>query len=181
MSLPLITSEDLPRLAYAHGKEHDPVLTQPQKFRRVLNTPFLCKLRAGGLWTAPVTDVDYSGAIVSTAWTDWGSSEGFGSYGPSPCFLEIKPLPQFRGLRIDSVKDVQGILDVYEGPGDPGLPEAFCAVFDWEQMAQDGIDAVYLTEGGQTHTRFPEDNRYSLYGWDAASVLWLRPTYRVVD
>jgi hypothetical protein len=47
-------------------------------------------------------------------------------------------------------------------------------------MADDGYDALYLTGHGQGVTRIPDDRSLSLYGWDVESVLWLRPTYRVV-
>jgi hypothetical protein len=180
VSLPEITAKDLPRQAYAHSKDHEVVLTLPEKFRPVVNSGFDPKPTAGGMWTAPVTDVDHTGGILSTEWTDWCRSEHYGSEYYTH-FLEIAPNPDFRGLVIDGLDDLRAIMGTYEGSRNPRYAFSMWAVLDFEQMAADGIDAVFLTGRGQMETRFPEDRKLSLYGWDAASVLWVRSNYRVVS
>jgi hypothetical protein len=51
---------------------------------------------------------------------------------------------------------------------------------DWEAMAQAGWDTVYASakgiaaNGERFVTAVP-----SLFGWECASVVWLRPTYRL--
>lgn len=173
MTLPTISAAALPRLAYAHGKNHDPALTQPEKFRTVINSAMFVKPEAGGLWTAPVTDVSTAGEILATEWTEWCHSEDFGL---EQCtnFLEIRPLPKFQGLIIDSRDD---LLAIHEEYGLSSKYIAHWAVLDWERMALDWVDALYMTARGQAETRFSSP---SLYGWDMPSVLWLNPTYRVV-
>lgn len=181
MTLPTIDAGALPRLAYSHGDAHDPALTEPAKFRPVLNAEGSVKPRAGGLWTSPVGKTGPAGEIIETAWTAYCRSE---SVGPDRCthFLEIAPAPRARSLRVDGQDDLRAVHDQYALPAAgisfPGLPE--WAVLDWERMAEDGWDAVYLTERGQYETRFPEDPGMSWYGWDVATVLWLRPSYKVV-
>jgi hypothetical protein len=179
VTLPTITASDLPRQAYAHGMEHDPALTHPQKFRPVINTTYDPKPLAGGMWTSTITDVDYTGEIISTAWTEYYQSEDFGQNDYTR-FLEIAPAPDFKGLVIDSLSDAATILGTYRVDAEPDFLGGFWAIFNWEQMADDGYDALYLTGHGQGVTRIPDDRSLSLYGWDVESVLWLRPTYRVV-
>lgn len=181
MTLPMMAPADLPRLAYAHSATHDPALTEPEKFRPVVNSRFMPKPDAGGLWTAPVTKTSghEDGEILSTAWTDWCHSNEL-DLGPSTEFLEIVPLPKTQILRIDSLADLRAVHAEYGYLPDERFP-AFAAVLDWERMALDWVDAVYLTGRGEHFTRFPDDGGPSLYGWDCASVLWLCPTYRVVS
>jgi hypothetical protein len=175
VSLPEITAADLPRLAYAHGKDHDPALTQPEKFRPVVNSSMFVKPEAGGLWTAPVTREDPgSGRILATDWTAWCRSE---DYGLDRCtdFVEIAPEPGFQGLIIDGQTDLDAIHQEY---GIQNKLVAHWAVLDWERMAGDGVDGLFLTHRGQYETRFSD---LSIYGWDTACVLWIRPAYRVVS
>lgn len=176
MNLPTISAADLPRLAYSHHKDHDPVLTEPEKFRRVINSPAFVKPEGGGLWTSPVTaaaDTE-EGEILGTAWTDWCRSENYGTEHYTD-FLEIAPVSAFHGLIVDGVVDLAAIHAEY---GMPLESAADWAVLDWERMALDRVDAVYLTDRGQAETRF---GRPSFYDWDCASVLWLNPSYRVVS
>lgn len=180
MSLPIITAADLPRQAYGHDKDHDLALTQPEKFRAPINSTYDPKPLAGGLWTAPVCDVDPdTGAILSTDWSRYLRQGGL-SANDCAGFLEIVPAPGFKGLAIDSLDDAAAVLGEYRVAAEPAFLGHFWAAFDWEQMAADGYDALYLTAYGQGVTRIPEDRSLSLYGWDCASVLWIRPTYRVV-
>jgi hypothetical protein len=173
MTLPTITAADLPRQAYAHGKQHDPALTQPEKFRPVINSTMFVKPEAGGLWTSPITDVDYTGEIISTEWTEWCHSENF-DLKQCTNFLEIAPNRDACVLHINGRDDLLAIHDVY---GLTGKYIAHWAVLDWERMVGDGWDAFYLTGRGEAETRFADP---SLYGFDVATVLWLSPNYTVV-
>lgn len=177
--LPTVPASDLPRQAYSHNKDHDPALTQPEKFRPVSNSKYMPKPEAGGLWTATITDVDYTGEIISTSWLDWCRSEEFGR-GRYTHHLEIRPTPRAQVLRIDSLADLRALHEEYGFLPDERFP-AFAAVLDWERMASDGVDAVWLTDRGQYRTRFPDDGGPSFYGWDTESVLWLNPNYQVVE
>jgi hypothetical protein len=179
VTLPTITAADLPRQAYAHGSSHDPVLTQPEKFRTVINCTYDPKPLAGGLWTAPVTSAVVGGMILSTAWSDYRRQNGL-PLEDSAHFLEIAPLPEFKGLVIDGLKDAEAILETYRVKAEPAFLSDFWAVFDWERMAVDGYDGLYLTGYGQGATHMPPDRSLCMYGWDVASVLWIRPSYRVV-
>lgn len=178
MSLPMMTGADLPRQVYSHAPDHDPALTQPEKFRTPVNSKFMPKPEAGGLWTATVTQVEPTGAVRSTSWLDWCRSENFGR-GRYTRYLEIRPTPCARVLRIDSLADLRAIHSEYGFLPDDRFP-AFAAVLDWERMAREGVDGVYLTHQGQYETRFPSDGGPSLYGWDTESLLLLNPAYRVV-
>jgi hypothetical protein len=180
ITLPVITAKELPRTAYAHGKDHDVKLTLLENFRPVVNSSWGVKPEAGGMWTAPVTDACYTGEIVSTAWLDWCRSEMPEWLTRYNLFQEIVPQEDFRGLRIDTLADMRAVAEAYPGPRDARMASYLrWGVLDWEHMAADGFDAVYLTDDGQWETRMPEDSNYSLYGWDCASVLWLRPNYWV--
>jgi hypothetical protein len=51
---------------------------------------------------------------------------------------------------------------------------------DWEAVAREGWDAVYVTTAGLA----VNEKRFvmfepSLHMWDCASVLWLRPAYQL--
>lgn len=180
VSLPIIPAADLPRLAYSHSPFHDLALTHPEKFRPVVNSRYSVKPEAGGLWTAPVTRQDHGGKITGTTWTDWCQEEDFG-VGRYTGFQEIVPNPEARMLRIDSQPDLALIMGEYE------LKTRYIsnlrtlndwAVLDYERMAEDGLDGIYMTDAGQWETRTPPSG-WSLYGWDLASVLWIRPSYTV--
>lgn len=77
-------------------------------------------------------------------------------------------------MRIDSIADLTTVVDAF--PATLGFPGA-SRYPDWLALAAAGWDAVYLTDKGQwaTHMSHPLD----LYGWDCASVLWLRPSFVV--
>lgn len=179
MSLPTIAASALPRIAYSHGLEHDPKLTLPENFRPVRNSQMWPKPEHGGLWTAPVTKEGPGGRISRTAWTDFCSWEGIDTGPDAPRFLEIVPNPDARVLIIDTLADFKAILAVYGLVGFGPTARLFPEYPNWEHMVADAIDAVYLTDMGQAETRLPASGDPSLYGWDVATVLWIRPTYQV--
>lgn len=182
MTLPLIAGSDLPRLAYSHGPDHDAALTHPQKFRPVVNSRYSVKPEAGGLWTAPVTREGPKGEIADTAWTDWCRENDY-ALDRYTGFLEITPNPDARVLRIDSQPDLTRVMGDYELKSRNliGLQSIdHWAVLDYERMAEDGWDAVYLTTEGQWGTRIPPSG-WSLYGWDVETVLWLLPAYTIKE
>ncbi|MFB7832062.1 hypothetical protein [Streptomyces sp. NPDC056056] len=175
--LPSIAAVDLPPLVYAHRTEHDPALTAPEHFRPIRSEGWVKPLSGTGLWTAPVTAWAADGLPADTDWLRycreaWDPEEA--SYYTH--FTAIAPNLDARVLRIDSHVDLIAIVDAH--PASLNIPSLRERRYpDWVALAQTW-DAVFLTDEGQWATRRP---RYGpdLYGWDVASVLWLRPAYSV--
>jgi hypothetical protein len=177
-SLPTIAAASLPPLAYAHGDQHDPRLTLPERFRPIQEGKHrFVKPHAGGLWTAPVTEVTADGEIVRTAWTDWCRDNMWGDDDADSRFLAVVPQPHARVLLIDTLDDLRAIVDAYPNPVEP-YPFVGERYPNWLALASDW-DAVYLTDDGQWATRLPPFGMPNLYTWDCATVLWLRPAYTV--
>jgi hypothetical protein len=168
-ALPTIAARDLPPIAYAHPANHAAALTHPDRFRPVVGDGWV-KPDKGGLWTAPVTATGPNGEPTDTAWLQWCRSEDFGS---NTHLTLIVPELDARVLLIDRLADLVAIVDEFPSPS--GLTSGRCYPA-WTAIAAAGWDAVCLTDAGQWATRL---SRPDLYGWDAATVFWLRPSYTV--
>ena len=84
-----------------------------------------------------------------------------------------------RLLLIDDQTQLAAIIDAYPAEPNPYVPHRNGGRYpDWEALAADGWDGVYLTDRGQWETRLPRGGP-DLYGWDLESCLWLRPSYVV--
>lgn len=174
-----ITAAALPRLAYSHGPDHAPALTEPRNFRPITTSSRFVKPDPGqGLWTAPVTEAAPDGRVLRTAWTDWRTEE-MAPFGVDYTrHTEVLPEPTARVLLINTLPDLRTLQAAY--PSEPLIPALAQHRYpDWHALARDGWDAVYLTDQGQWETRLPPYGEPTLYGWDTASVLWLRPAYTV--
>lgn len=122
---------------------------------------------SGGLWTSPETGPGRS------AWLDW-------------CRDEMPHRPRYQRMwrltatspriyTINTFADLKHAIQRWPHQCYPDVPPWSSLADEWEidyvAMA-DEYDAVELTDDGQWATRlsFPEN----LYGWDVASILWLR-------
>ncbi|MFJ6073643.1 hypothetical protein ACIQFU_22850 [Streptomyces sp. NPDC093065] len=172
MSLATITAAALPPQAYAHSTDHDVQLTaNPANWRAIRNIgrgwvkPF-----GGGLWTSPVLGTRADGTPTDSAWLEWRRTN-LEADTSEALLTEVWPVGSARLLLIDDQAHLAAIVDAY--PADDGSRYP-----DWEALATDGWDGVYLTDRGQWATRLPRSGP-DLYGWDLESCLWLRPSYVV--
>jgi hypothetical protein len=134
-------------ITYGLGNEFD-----IKKFKPITNTTFI-KPR-GGLWASQVE--------ASYGWHQWCRENEYGN-------LETSFEFEFEGniLKIDSYDDARNMTwlpnnAVYSCINSP----------DFEAIAKQGFDAIWLTEKGETETRF---SKPSLYGWDCECVLIINP------
>lgn len=176
VSLTAISSALLPPLAYAHSADHDSALTAPMYFRPIVSEGWVKPKSGTGLWTAPVVATGADGSPTDTAWLIYTREEMDGPEGAYTHLTEIKPDGNARVLQVDTQADLIAIVAAY--PAAPVMPGLHRGPYpDWAALAQDW-DAVYLTDEGQWATRLPRTGP-DLYSWDVATVLWLRPAYRV--
>lgn len=175
-TLSTISAADLPPLVYAHGADHDLALTAtPTAFRSVVGAGWV-KPTAGGLWTAPVTNSTPDGLPADSAWLEWCRIET--PTGDYTHLTEIIPDASARVLVVDTQSDLIRIVDAYPASYDLHLSSIDDRYPDWPALAANGWDALYLTDNGQWETRLPPRGP-NLYGWDVATVFWLRPAYTV--
>jgi len=122
----------------------------------------------------PVRDTGFWGCPVDSEWSwkDWCVSEDFDLY-KLETFIEFK----YSGstIIIDSMDDLLSL---------PWIPHEHLShpsvAVDFEQLARDGYDAVYLTIKGFSQTRLPvhrieDDFMKSTCIWDCESVLIMNP------
>lgn len=109
----------------------------------------------GGLWASPLDS--------KFGWQDWCQAEKFGDTGKQLRVIIDIDMGNF--ITINSKADLSQ-LPWYHLAG-LNLLEAI----DFEKLAADGVDGIYLTEQGQWATRFSYPQ--SLYGWDCESILIL--------
>lgn len=106
----------------------------------------------GGLWTSPIDS--------NWGWKNWCDSENFRECNIENSFT-LKLYDWSKICVIDSVSDLMN-LPYYEN---------YMKFLDFEEIAKN-YDAIWLTDNGQTKTKFSNP---SLYGWDCESVLILNP------
>lgn len=178
MNLTTIAVADLPPLAYLYSESHDPALSEPERFRPITNEATWVK-PSGGLWTAPVTRHAAGGLVLESAWSEWCVETM--DWDPIEArFLLIQPNAGARVLLVNTMDDLRRLVAAYPNREAcaPALQRLAERYPNWLAMAADW-DAVYLTDAGQWATRLPPYGEPNLYGWDCASVLWLRPAYTV--
>lgn len=179
MSLSTITAVSLPPQVYAHTADHDPAVTaDPARFRpiRGIGTGWVKPHGGTGLWTSPVTARAEDGTPTDSAWLEWCRSE-MDSDTSSQHLTEITPTRDARLLLIDSQEHLIAIVGAYP-ESDSQWPDRGRDYPNWEALADDGWDGVYLTDRGQWATRLPRSGP-DLYSWDLESMLWLHPAYSV--
>jgi hypothetical protein len=171
--LPVFPAAELPLLAYAHDGKQD-IAALP--WRPIAEHGWVKPHGGTGLWTAPVTSQREDGSPADTSWLEWCRSEM--STDGYTHLTEVDPHDTARVLRIDSQADLIAIVDAY-----PSTSQFFSTALDhryphWVDVAEDGWEAVFLTDQGQWETRLPPRGP-NLYGRDCTSVLWLRPAFTV--
>lgn len=173
MSLPIIAPAELPPLAYAHDNTVD---IAAAAWRTVTEYGWVKPHANTGLWTAPVTAWAEDGSPADTAWLEWCRAEW--STGNSTHLTLVRPHDTARVLRIDSQADLIAIVNAYPSRSGFSLSSLDDRYPHWSGLAEDGWEAVYMTDRGQWETRLPRSGP-NLYGWDMPSVLWLRPAFAV--
>lgn len=180
MSLATITAVSLPPQVYAHTAAHDVTLTaNPARWRPVkgIDMGWVKPHSGTGMWTSPVTARTADGLPADSAWLEWCRTE-MDSDTSGQLLTEITPHGTARLLLIDDQTHLAAIVAAYPAERNPYVPHRYGLYPDWEALAADGWDGVYLTERGQWATRLPHSGP-DLYGWDLESMLWLRPAFAV--
>jgi hypothetical protein len=164
----------------AHASETD-VPPDPRSFKAVKNREDIIRPDFG-LWCSHVTAWSCDGAPTGTVWTDWCATPDevglpSGLDGRYTEFTAVEPLLDARIYLIGTARDLDRLVAAFPLP--PDHPMHLIAP-DWEAMAAAGWDAVYVSEAGLTENamRVPIGGA-SLALWDCASVLWMRPAYRL--
>lgn len=162
---------DLPTLVFQHPQSRS---LRMQDVRPIFcfETPMIKP--GGGLWTSPVTAWENDRPVAS-AWTDFASDEDW--FNPSFSLTVVQPNPGARVALIDGVDDLRRLVEAFPARVPAGRLGVEPARPDWLALLGGGFDAVYLTAAGEAATRL--STPLNLYGWDCATVLWLRPTYQV--
>ncbi|CAM5718908.1 hypothetical protein [Streptomyces fumanus] len=180
MSLATITAASLPPQVYSHAPEHNVELTaDPTHWRPVqgIGTGWVKPRGGTGLWTSPVIAWTEDGTPADSAWLGWCRAET-GADTSGQMLTEILPISNARLLLIDAQDHLTAIVATYPAEPNRFLPHRHGRYPDWEALAADSWDGVYLTDRGQWATRMPRSGP-DLYGWDLESMLWLRPAYMV--
>lgn len=131
------------------------------KFEKIKNRTYMNKPE-GGLWTSPL-DSEYS-------WKKWCEDEDFRACEEKNSFkLKIKTNSKI--LKINTNSDLINLpLQNLSEEGFNGNAHIRTYI-DFEKILEIGIDAIWLTENGQTETRLSYP--LNLYGWDCETVLIL--------
>jgi hypothetical protein len=132
---------------------------KPRKFLPISNAGWIKP--KGGLWTSPL-DSKHS-------WKQWCEAENFGNCSKEAFFI-IELKEEARILKVDSPYDLKQWPQVEES--NPYLKNMNRFLPDFETLTK-SYDAIWLTEIGETSTRFGFHDKYSLYGWDCETVLIL--------
>ncbi|MFJ1708521.1 hypothetical protein [Kitasatospora sp. NPDC088346] len=178
----------------AHAYPAGSTLPDPATFQPIRNFPAVStRVRnrpEGGLWCAPVSLRHPDGTPAATDWTDYCTADEYGrptlhpSGAPYDTAVDIHPHDDARVYVIDNCDDLDRLVDLFPPPPAPaGLPEGFFRLVtpNWEAVADAGTDAVFVTRDGlRANTAEDRDLKHPrLDAWDSASVLWLRPAYRL--
>ena len=120
------------------------------KFNRIRNDKSNKPL--GGLWASPV-DSHWGWKDWSEA-EDWGDLSSFFHFDYSGDTLVINGESDLKKLIAQSMSDFK-----------------FSRLWpDFEEMKKKGVDGIFITEQGESETRFSEPG---LYGWDCESIVVL--------
>ena len=116
----------------------------------------------GGLWTSPVNS--------KYGWKDWCHSEQFRICKESKSF-KLKFFDNAKIIIINSLKDLNVLPTIPQDSFFKDLKQQ--ENINYEELVNNGIDAIWLTNKGQWDTRltFPRN----LYGWDCETVLIMNP------
>lgn len=121
----------------------------------------------GGLWTSPV-DSEYG-------WFEWSIDNEFHEDSLEEWF---RLAYSGKTVVISCAADLDELpLALVPGSISP-LPRIL-----FEQLVEQGVDAIWLTTNGEQETRFRErPHQVNLYGWDCETVLVMNPrTVRQTD
>lgn len=140
-----------------HGKEE----FNPDLFQSIQNNYYGWNKPMGGLWTSPKDSAH--------SWENWCRRNNF-RQGELTLKFELQFVEPVKVMKIDSMEDFYEIPVVISEPIES---------LDFEELAEHGVDAIWLTEDGERRTRFggvfDKKSRVSLssnlYGWDCETVL----------
>jgi len=137
----------------------------PSKFKPIKNNPLPDKkpFPPSGLWTSPLNS--------GWGWKEWNEVEDYRECKEN---FVVELSESARIFKIDCEADLANIpiVEVLEIEGVKfNIPALRSWGIDFEKLAED-YDAFWLTERGQSETRFSRP--FSLYGWYVESVLVFR-------
>jgi hypothetical protein len=112
----------------------------------------------GGFWTTPKGE---------QTWTQWCEYEDWSNWREHNQY-ELTTTRPVKVAVIDCLDDLDAILDEY-GYKVEGFGRGKWFI-NFEAMAADGWDGVWLTNEGQWKTRLSSPS--NLYGWDVSSIVW---------
>jgi len=123
---------------------------------------FLNKPR-GGIWTAP-----YDAARETSSWVEYMQENELNTLRLARFWL-LTPDPQARVYTVESQEHLHFLTQTYplKKCYDPHVKK-----IDFEAAARAGLDGIAVTWKGIYATEYSEPE--GLWGWDVASVLWLR-------
>lgn len=136
---------------------------QKKKVRRVKNYPLINKFK-GGLWTSPI-DSKYG-------WRDFILQGNIHRPLNYPTVFRLKGNSKI--YIIDSIKDVEFLPTTSKV--DNNEFRTLSVGIDFEKLIRLGYDGVYLTDNGQSKTRYTTSNSgIRMYGWDVETVAIFNP------
>jgi len=178
--------EDLPRILRHHEHRRSWGLTK--KWRPIANS--YANKPQGGLWAAPVIEPPGKWRPIprESAWTKWCRWE-MPHWINGHWQTQLYPQRDAVFAVIDCAQDAVALYEAFPNDDHPvtaalrgaGAPShMFGKMIDWRRLLDQHISGVWLTDRGQIETHLPdEDVVPSLYGWDAATVWFSRPAFRV--
>lgn len=146
----------------------------PARWQQITDPPQSITKPDGGLWSSPPVspeengmDADIDGIV--TSWTAWNAIEL-----NRPAKDELVPITAAGGaavIHINSQDDIDQLAELYPTttPGnqfDCPFPVSF------EAMAASGVTGIHVTDNALAVAGHTQG---ALFGWDAASTVWLTP------
>jgi hypothetical protein len=118
---------------------------------------------AGGLWTST-----YTGPDDISAWYRWASGNMPDMVDAEPYLFT--PAPELRVVVVDSQDDGRALFEAYGSYASP-VQHAITAAIDYERMAADGWDGLWVTEAG-FHSSQREGSSMDFTCFDCESTIW---------
>jgi hypothetical protein len=128
------------------------------KFNTIKNESRYSNKPTGGLWASPINS--------KYGWRQWGKENDFGDFSST-----FRVSYKGKTIIVDSVDDLSYLTRRKDVSPDSRRFISYLNA-DFEHLASEGIDAIYLTQKGEKETRFTNPG---LYGWDCESVIIMNP------
>lgn len=149
-----------------HYTEHEGI--SKSQFKSPVTSPAWCKPRGGGLWTSTLMNGKYK-----SGWQELCIRYGYRGRLDNHSAWIFTPKYHAKVFRIDSLADLDKLLENYGLNNDRWAEHM--AVFDYNKLVENGIDAIWLTTKGlRDQPEYYDPQRPTLYNWDCESTLWLR-------